>query len=468
MRLRLNRCMMLILLSCAFTAKADSIPVRYSVGVDLSAIRLAGGEKGSTVGPASAMHLSYYVHQQAFITYNLSYGRVKPRAGNSYFNADPAFDLQTLLLLQSIEFAYKLKPWRRITPFIGAGVGLLVWDICTPGEGGLFTKGLFPGSSLHDGPALNTTLSINSGVAVPLSDHFNIKLSLRFTHLFDQREDNIGTNDTNSTLLNAIIGLEYKFLGPRDTDGDGIWDRDDGDPLRAEDMDGFRDDDGIPDPDNDQDGVPDIVDKAPLKPEDIDGFEDEDGVPDPDNDWDGIPDVEDGAPNQPEDFDGYQDDDGVPDSDDDEDGIPDLIDRCKNEPETYNGYRDDDGCPDEKPEPITGKGERIILRDIQFELDSAELTRKSYTVLDVVYESLYANPEVEIEIRGYTDSTGHEAYNQNLSTARAKAVRNYLLQKGIAGYRIKAVGYGEKDPMAGNATEEGRAQNRRIEFFRLE
>ncbi|MEZ4397688.1 MAG: hypothetical protein R3C71_12320 [Candidatus Krumholzibacteriia bacterium] len=98
-----------------------------------------------------------------------------------------------------------------------------------------------------------------------------------------------------------------------DPDGDGIRGDDDLCPDRPEDLDGFEDADGCPDPDNDRDGVPDLIDLAPNLPEDIDGFEDGDGRPDLDNDNDGIPDDEDLCPDRPEDYDGVEDDDGCPD-----------------------------------------------------------------------------------------------------------------------------------------------------------
>ena len=103
--------------------------------------------------------------------------------------------------------------------------------------------------------------------------------------------------------------------------------------------------------DRDGDDVVDELDLCPDDPEDIDGYEDEDGCPDPDNDQDGIVDVFDKCPNQPEVINGYQDEDGCPDSlpDRDNDGIPDQDDKCPDEPETYNHYVDDDGCPDTAP-----------------------------------------------------------------------------------------------------------------------
>ncbi len=98
--------------------------------------------------------------------------------------------------------------------------------------------------------------------------------------------------------------------------------------------------------DTDGDGIPDYRDACVEQPEDLDGFEDEDGCPDPDNDGDGIPDVFDLAPNMPEDFDGFEDEDGVPDLDNDGDGIIDERDMCPDEREDFDGFEDEDGCPD--------------------------------------------------------------------------------------------------------------------------
>ncbi len=98
--------------------------------------------------------------------------------------------------------------------------------------------------------------------------------------------------------------------------------------------------------DTDGDGIPDYRDACVELPEDLDGFEDEDGCPDPDNDGDGIPDALDLAPNKPEDFDGFEDDDGIPDLDNDGDGIIDDRDMCPDEREDFDGFEDEDGCPD--------------------------------------------------------------------------------------------------------------------------
>jgi outer membrane protein OmpA-like peptidoglycan-associated protein len=141
------------------------------------------------------------------------------------------------------------------------------------------------------------------------------------------------------------FSIKYAPTG-RDTDGDGVLDRDDKCPNEPEDRDGFEDADGCPDPDNDHDGIPDKLDKCPNEPEDFDGHEDADGCPDLDDDHDGVPDAIDKCRNEPEDRDGFEDADGCPDPDNDHDGIPDKLDKCPNEPEDKDGFEDADGCPD--------------------------------------------------------------------------------------------------------------------------
>ncbi len=85
-------------------------------------------------------------------------------------------------------------------------------------------------------------------------------------------------------------------------------------------------------------------------------------------------------------------------------------------------------------------------------------------MLDVVAQSILAGPAATIEIGGHTDSEGTEVNNQRLSLQRAQAVRTYLIGKGVAAPRLVAKGFGSTVPIADNATPEGRAQNRRIEF----
>ena len=108
-------------------------------------------------------------------------------------------------------------------------------------------------------------------------------------------------------------------------------------------------------------------------------------------------------------------------------------------------------------------GQTIQLKSIYFETGQVELIDDNYPELDRLVELLEKNPKLEIQINGHTDATGNEATNLKLSEARAKAVFDYLLEKGISN-EIDFKGYGSQSPIADNKTEEGRRKNRRVEF----
>jgi outer membrane protein OmpA-like peptidoglycan-associated protein len=288
----------------------------------------------------------------------------------------------------------------------------------------------------------------------------------------------------------------------RDRDHDGVLDRRDGCLSVREDIDGYEDEDGCPDPDNDRDGFLDSLYKCPNAPEDRDGFQDDDGCPDYDNDNDRIPDSLDKCINVAEDYDGVQDGDGCPDYDNDGDMVPDSADKCMNIPEDIDGFADTDGCPDvdndqdgvpdsldkcpdqigppenagcarsvsSKPAPRSReiKRGRVILRGVSFQSGSSEIDPTSYLILDEVVASLVDWPQVMIEIQGHTDKSGTMEEKVQLSQSRAETVRNYLLNRGIAPHRLTAVGKGWSDLIADDRTAQGRAMNNRIEIRRID
>ena len=93
----------------------------------------------------------------------------------------------------------------------------------------------------------------------------------------------------------------------------------------------------------------------------------------------------------------------------------------------------------------------------------------SYPIVDDVADLLRRNPQIRrVRVEGHTDWIGSDAYNQKLSENRARAVRDYLIQKGVEPSRLEAVGYGESRPVADNNTVQGRARNRRTEFTVLQ
>ena len=110
-------------------------------------------------------------------------------------------------------------------------------------------------------------------------------------------------------------------------------------------------------------------------------------------------------------------------------------------------------------------GATITLHNVFFETDKSDLLPASDEELDRVVQLLMDHREFKLEVAGFTDSTGTEAHNLALSKSRAESVVTYLTQKGIAANRLSAVGYGSQKPVAPNTTEQGRAQNRRVEFI---
>ena len=311
--------------------------------------------------------------------------------------------------------------------------------------------------------------------------------------------------DYGSPLWRGILGFAW-HKRDFDRDRDGIEDDVDACPDEPEDKDGFEDADGCPEPDNDQDEILDVDDKCPAVPEDRDGFEDEDGCPELDNDKDQIPDPNDQCPNKPEtynqwqdrdgcpdtipdtdgdglldtvdkcppvaeDKDGFQDEDGCPDPDNDKDRILDVNDKCPLEPETVNGYEDRDGCPDERPtrQLVKVTKQKIeILEKVYFHLDKDTIKKESHAVLTQVAEVLVQNPGIKkIRVEGHTDSQASDEYNYDLSQRRAESVKRFLVEGGVEEVRLVPAGYGETLPIATNATKEGRAENRRVEFVIL-
>jgi outer membrane protein OmpA-like peptidoglycan-associated protein len=112
------------------------------------------------------------------------------------------------------------------------------------------------------------------------------------------------------------------------------------------------------------------------------------------------------------------------------------------------------------PEPA----EKIVLRGVHFDFNRAEIRPQDGAVLDEAAETLKSHPNVSVAVNGYCDSIGGVKYNLRLSQRRADAVVKYLSDHGVAESRLSAQGFGKTDFVASNSTDEGRAQNRRVEL----
>lgn len=483
MRSRLIVAVTLLLFFVSFSAYSQTWDQAKGVGLSGGAVKFLGGAVDrAALGYNSGLSLKYGASPYVMFDLNANYGSFKPTEGDSWYKKDKNAPYRTFLMPVSLDVRFTPAPEARFKPYFYAGAGLLLWDLRdVSGTDKKFFGDyeLSWGNSIHGETQKEASYRGGIGLETFLTKSLSLDLQAGVFGLINSDPlDNVGYGDENDYGVAGRATFNFYFGYYKDTDKDGIEDKKDADPKHPEDFDGFQDEDGAPDDDNDNDGIPDVKDKAPNSAEDKDGFQDEDGIPDPDNDNDGIPDIKDKAPNQAEDVDGFQDEDGAPDPDNDGDGILDKDDKCpgtdetvskgENTKETRNGYQDDDGCPDTKPMPkqLEQKGAKLILQGVNFETGSAALTTESYSILDEVIAGLKDNKNVEIEIRGYTDSQGAASSNQKLSERRANSVMQYLINNGIEAARLRAVGYGENDPIASNKTAEGRAQNRRIEFVR--
>jgi outer membrane protein OmpA-like peptidoglycan-associated protein len=314
--------------------------------------------------------------------------------------------------------------------------------------------------------------------------HGALRMELRTDHTVTSAE---GLGGGDFTTLKGIAGWTWGVgARPKDTDGDGVFDKKDkcpdtphgaivdkvGCPIDS-DGDGVWDGiDQCPDTpkgwpvdakgcplDSDGDGVVDGKDKCPNTPKGC--TVNADGCP-ADADGDGVCDGVDKCPNTPK---GCRvDASGCP-IDSDGDGVCDGIDQC---PGTPSGVKvDAKGCPPPPPPPpapafIPEPKKELVLDKVYFETDSAKLKPESATTLDKVAESLIANPDIKIQVAGHTDNTGSAKHNLKLSDQRAAAVMNYLISKGVNPANLSEHGYGMTEPVADNKTPEGRAQNRRV------
>jgi OOP family OmpA-OmpF porin len=254
------------------------------------------------------------------------------------------------------------------------------------------------------------------------------------------------TDDFDSAMYGAAGGflIGGAICGMSDTDADGVKnfkDKCPGTPAG-----GIVDENGC-EKDSDGDGVVDRLDDCPGTPAGVPV--NEHGCPN-DSDGDGVSDDRDRCPGTPA---GAKVDQYGCELDDDGDGVVNSKDKC---PDTPSGVAVDNyGCT------LNGK---YKLEHVNFEFDSAKLTADSTASLDDAVLILKRHSDLKVEIAGHTDSTGSDEYNLGLSKRRAQAVADYLIANGAKPGNIMAKGYGESEPVADNATDAGRAENRRVEL----
>ncbi|WP_350289658.1 OmpA family protein [uncultured Croceitalea sp.] len=303
--------------------------------------------------------------------------------------------------------------------------------------------------------------TVNGGVGLNywFSDNLGLSLQTQYKHAFE---------DYGVTHLQHLAGINIRF-GGTDTDGDGIYDRDDACPEVA----GLEAFNGCPD--SDGDGIEDGKDSCPnaagskemngCPDADGDGIADkDDACPNeagiaalagcPDADGDGVADKDDACPSEA----GPAENKGCPWPDADGDGVLDKDDQC---PEVA-GTVANNGCPEVTEE--VQKQLNDYARTILFDTGKASIKAESTSVMVDIIQILSEYPTAKFTVEGHTDSVGSAKLNQSLSEKRANSVRDFLIDKGIGSDRLTAIGYGEDKPIATNNTRAGRTQNRRVEI----
>jgi len=309
----------------------------------------------------------------------------------------------------------------------------------------------------------NGTGTFNGGAGVNFwfSDNIGLNIQTTYKHSFD--------SDYVKQHFQHAAGVVIKF-GGTDTDGDGIFDKQDACPEVF----GLKEFKGCPD--SDSDGITDAEDKCPntaglaefngCPDTDGDGIVDgKDECPEvkgtkankgcPDTDGDGVVDAKDKCPKVA----GPAANNGCPWGDADKDGILDNVDKCPQ----VAGVASNDGCPKEVSE-ATKAALQELARTVYFNSSKSTFKSETYASLDMIAGIMNEYPKAQFQVEGHTDATGSSAGNQRLSDARANAVKDYLLTKGVSAANLTAKGYGEDKPVASNATRSGRADNRRVEI----
>ena len=334
-------------------------------------------------------------------------------------------------------------------------------------ETSVFQPYLFGGVGyLWDNNADGVNFNAGGGTKIAISPNTSLFLEAGYISGIDgERVVNNVPTTVNDDMFKVAGIIEFAF-GRKDSDGDGVRDGKDECPDTPA---GVQvDDKGCP-LDRDGDGVPDYKDDCPdeagspqfngCPDKDGDGIMDKnDDCPDvaglakfngcPDTDEDGVPDPKDKCPNTPKGC--PVDADGCP-LDSDGDGVIDCQDRCPSEA----GSVDNEGCPD---------WQTLQISNILFDFDKSTLRPEGEAELDKLASQLLSSKQYEIEVAGYTDSTGPEKYNLGLSERRAQAVVKYLLKKGVSNAYVSSEYYGESNPAVKNNTRANRQLNRRVEF----
>jgi len=333
----------------------------------------------------------------------------------------------------------------------------------------------FANSRLLVGPELfgSTVVSNADAFFSKQGTPFEVLFGMRYMHPAGAR---VGaafgpglTRGFGSPELRFVVSVEWlpsheqwerELAEPTDRDNDGVLDATDACPDVAGEKTTDPKTNGCPPSDRDGDGVPDGDDACPDKPGPRSEVPGRNGCPPNDRDKDGVPDVEDACP----DVNGVQTTDpktnGCPlQTDSDNDGVPDTEDACPGAVGRRSQDPTQNGCPGAEAGPVQ------ITGQVKFKANTADILEESVTVLESVVKTLAKHREIQwVRVEGHADDRVEGKNAKALSVARAEAVVKWLGDHGVDLDRLMSQGFGSERPIDSNETEEGRKNNRRVEF----
>jgi len=390
-----------------------------------------------------------------------------------------------------IEYRLVVSPFKaeKVNPFLYAGGAALHYTVESKPENPTSTKLKAWTAGIPAG--IGVQALITDGILFEISGGYTYVFSQHLNGIIETKKDAYATAVAGLTLVSespnadpdgdGLTNAEEKQLGTNkkiaDSDADGLKDGEEVktykiDPLKMDtDGDGLKDGDEVrlekTDPgkmDTDGDGLGDGEEIQKFKTDPLKA----------DTDGDGLKDGQEVNTTKTDPLKADTDGDGLNDGEE--------VNRYKTNPlkadtddgtvtdgaEVARGSNPLDASDDvpKKEELKVEVGKAIILEGIVFATGKADVSEEAAMRLETAYNTLAQNPEITVEIRGYTDNVGKKSSNIKLSQRRADSVRDHLVSKGIAAERITAKGFGPENPIAPNTTAAGRQQNRRIEFFR--
>ncbi|HYQ85658.1 MAG TPA: OmpA family protein [Bacteroidota bacterium] len=502
-----RRFLLWIMLSSGILAprvRAQDMKSAIGVGMDFGGVVPVTDVNDHQRYPFARAFLRFYPEQHIGMEAGLGLGLLEAEQDGNFFSST-IYPVDARLLIQPLREG-------KIQPYAFGGIGLMYFNPVDKSEMPL------PRNSRDEYRRMAPFVPLGAGAEYLVSDKTAVGIRGAYNFTFTDNLDDVkaGNNDAFWSVTLTLFG--FLESPNNDWDGDGLTNDEEKrlgtDPHNPDtDGDGLRDGEEVKvyhtDPlnrDTDGDGLTDGEEVLkyhtdPLKKDtDGDGLTDGEEVlkygTDPlnkDTDGDGLTDGDEVLKYHTDPLKRDTDGDGLTDGDEvlkyhtdplnrdtDGDGLTDGEEVLKYHTDPLNKDTDRGGMPDGKEiqlglNPLDPKddvvivdvGEKIILEGVNFQTAKTTLLPGSKQILDQVAKGLKAYPTAEVAIYGHTDNVGGAKYNMKLSLGRANSVKSYLVSKGIEPPRIVTRGYGYTKPIADNATPEGRAKNRRIEFARM-